>query len=90
MLEPEGTASFKQRMLRSGRETARRALEPKPKPKKKELPPLAAPQNQLSVLSEILAFLKNYQAAHPTAGAASFVVTERDAEGKIKSFKVKT
>ena len=57
----------------------------KARPKKKEAAPQAVPQNQLSVLKEILAFLKNYRAG--TSAALNFVVTERDAEGKIKSFK---
>ena len=83
MLESQ---AFKQRMLARSSETAKKALAKKLKTptavKKQE------PQTQLSVLREILAFLKNYQAGQ--SGAVEFLVTGRDDEGKIKSFKVES
>ena len=87
MLEPRNADQFKQRMMRRARESARA-----PKPRKEPVPlavPPPAPTTELSVLKEILAFLGNYR-ADPGASSAgvSFVVTERDAKGKVRAFRV--
>ena len=76
---------FKDTLLRRSQETAKKALVAKPKP------PVAVKNTATStvgVLKEILDFLKSYKPGD--TGAAKFVVTERDDNGKIKSFKVES
>ena len=57
----------------------REAKAPEEKPEKASV---------VGLLKEILEFLKGYKAAD--SGSVEFVVTERGADGKIKSFKVES
>ncbi len=44
-----------------------------------------SPATEISLLQKILDFLTNYKS---DSGTPNFVVTERDSDGKVKSFKV--
>ena len=66
--------------LRASRKRIRALRERQPPEQKAEK------KSVTDLLSEILEFLKGYQPGGP--GPVEFVVTERDADGKIKSFKV--
>ena len=81
MIEAKG---FKDDLKRRSSETAKKALAAKPRPVVKN----PEPSTEVTVLKEILEFLRNYKPGNP--GSANFVVTERDENGKIKSFKVES
>lgn len=80
MIEAKG---FKDDLKRRSSETAKKALAAKPRPVVKN----PEPSTEVTVLKEILEFLRGYK---PGSASANFVVTERDENGKIKSFKVES